>query len=110
MSFLVDTDVVAEIRRRRPSARVVATGNDELFISVVVLGAVRRGVERLRGRDPAQAAILERWLHELYVGYAERIIPIDVEIADEWGRIGAASPIPPEDGLMAATAKVRSSS
>jgi toxin FitB len=72
-----------------------------------VLGEVRRGVERLRGRDPAQASILERWLHGLYDGFAERIIPIDAEIAEEWGRIGAASPIPPEDGLMAATARVR---
>jgi predicted nucleic acid-binding protein len=72
-----------------------------------VLGEVRRGVQRLRARDPAQAAVLERWLHGLYDGFAQRIIPIDVDIAEEWGRIGAASPIAPEDGLIAATAKVR---
>jgi predicted nucleic acid-binding protein len=72
----------------------------------MVLGEVRRGIERLRGRNPVQAAIVERWLHQLYQAFADRIIAVDREIAEEWGRIGAGSPIPPEDGLMAATAKV----
>ncbi len=81
--------------------------DEELYLSVIVLGEVRRGVERLRGRDPKQATILERWLIELYGGFANRIIPVDGEIAEEWGRLGAAAPIPQEDGLMAATAKVR---
>ena len=111
MSYLLDTNVVSEIRRSRASAEVMAwyggTPDDAMSISVLVLGEVRRGIERLRSRDPAQAATLERWLHALHDAFADRIIPIDGEIAEEWGRLGAASPIPPEDGLMAATAKVR---
>lgn len=84
-----------------------STPDEAMSISVLVLGEVRRGIERLRGRDPAQALNLERWLQGLHDAFAARIIPIDGEIAEEWGRIGATSPIPPEDGLMAATAKVR---
>jgi toxin FitB len=111
VSHLLDTNVVSELRRRRPAAAVVAwfdsTRDEELFLSVMVLGEVRRAIERLRARDPAQAAILEHWLHGLHESFVDRVIPIDSAIAEEWGRIGAASPIPPEDGLMAATAKVR---
>ena len=111
MSFLLDTNVVSEIRqRRRGSAEVLtwyaSTSEDELYLSVLVLGDVRRGIERLRGRDPAQARVLERWSMQLRATFADRILPVDAEVAEEWGRIGAATPIPPEDGLMAATAKV----
>ena len=84
-----------------------STPGNEMFLSVIVLGEVRRGIERLLSRDPKQAAILEAWLHGLYDGFASRIIPIDAEIAEEWGRISAPAPVPPEDGLMAATARVR---
>ena len=102
---------MSEVRRPRAATAVVAwfgaTTDEELFVSVMVVGEVRRGIERLRRRDPGQASVLERWLHELYEFFADRIIPVDSEIAEEWGRIGATLPIPPEDGLMAATAKVR---
>jgi predicted nucleic acid-binding protein len=111
LSYLLDTNVVSEIRRRRASAQVIewfeSTPADQLFLSVVVLGEVRRGIERLRGRDADQAAVLETWLGGLYDSFANRIISIDAEIAEEWGRISAPAPVPPEDGLMAATARVR---
>jgi predicted nucleic acid-binding protein len=111
LSYLLDTNVVSEVRRTRASAEVVAwfdaTPDEAMSISVLVLGEIRRGIERLRSRDPDQAATLERWLQGVRDAFADRIVPIDGEIAEEWGRIGAASPIPPEDGLMAATAKVR---
>ena len=71
-----------------------------MSISVLVLGKVRRGIERPRGRDPAPALSLERLLQGLHDAFANRIFPIDGEIAEEWGRIGATSPIPPEDGLL----------
>jgi predicted nucleic acid-binding protein len=110
LSFLLDTNVVSELRRRQPSAHVLAwyesTVATELHLSVLVLGEVRRGIERLRVRDPAQARVLERWLAELRSSFADRILAVDAAIAEEWGRIGAPSPVPPEDGLMAASAKV----
>lgn len=111
MSYLLDTNVVSEARRRGGEPRVAAwlgsVPADELFVSVLVLGEVRRGIERLRVRDPDQAEVFERWLGELRHRFADRIVPIDTEIAEEWGRITAVTPVPVEDGLMAATAKVR---
>lgn len=111
MTYLLDTNVVSEVRQRRGEPRVRAwlesVSPEQLFLSVIVVGEIRRGVDRLRVRDPAQAAVFERWLGELRRGYGDRIIPVDVEIADEWGRLSASDPVPVEDGLMAATARVR---
>ena len=111
MSYLLDTNVVSEARRRGGDPRVVAwlraVPAEELFLSVLVVGEIRRGIERLRPRDPAQSEEFERWLDELRHRFADRIVPIDTAIAEEWGRINAAGPVPVEDGLMAASAKVR---
>lgn len=111
MSYLLDTNVVSEGRRRDGEPRVVgwltSVASDELFVSVLVLGEVRRGIDRLRPRDPDQAAVFERWLADLHERFADRVIPIDTAIADEWGRMTASIAVPVEDGLMAATAKVR---
>lgn len=79
----------------------------ELYLSVLVVGEIRQGVERLGQRDPAQAEVYEIWLERLRRDYADRIIPITTEIADEWGRMNVPGPIPVIDGLMAATAKVQ---
>lgn len=111
MSYLLDTDVVSEVRRRtaepRVSAWLATVPAVDLFVSAIVLGEIRRDIERLRGRDAAQAAVFEAWLGELRSRFGDRIVPIDAEIAEEWGRINAVDPVPVEDGLMAATAKVR---
>jgi predicted nucleic acid-binding protein len=111
VSYLLDTNVISEARRRGGDPGVVAwlssVAQDELFVSALVVGEVRRRVERLRGRDPAQAGVFERWLAELRHRFGERIVAIDAEIADEWGRLTAADPLPVEDALMAATARVR---
>jgi predicted nucleic acid-binding protein len=111
--YLLDTNVVSETRRRRPAPAVLnwleaaRRDRDPLFVSVLVLGEVRHGVERLRVRDSTQAAALENWLAELRERFRERTIPVDREIAEEWGRMNAVSPVPVFDGLMAATAKIR---
>ena len=79
----------------------------EAYISVLVLGEIRQGIERVRPRDPAQAAALDRWLAGLLPAYRDRILPVTPAIADEWGRLNALpQPLPAVDGLMAATAKV----
>ncbi len=80
---------------------------EELYLSVLVVGEIRQGIEGLRRRDPIQAGHLEAWLSGLRRRYVDRIIPIDEEIAEEWGRMNAPDPISSRDGLMAATAKVR---
>ena len=82
--------------RDRCDARVAAwyagTRESDLFISVIVAGEIRKGVERLRPRDSRQAEALERWLREIDRSYADRILPIDARLADVRGRISAIRP------------------
>ena len=110
MTYLVDTNVASEERRRNANPNVRAwwasVDEREVFLSVLLIGEARRGIERLRRRDPAQAAILEEWLVRLRRYAADRIIPITADIADEWGRLNVPDPLPPIDGLLAATARV----
>ena len=112
MSFLLDTNVVSEPRKgRRADANVMrwfsSVGTEELYISVLVIGEIRQGIEGLRRRDALQASHLESWLLGLRRGYADRILPVDLEAAEEWGHMNVPDPISTRDGLMAATAKVR---
>jgi toxin FitB len=110
--YLLDTNVVSETRRRTPSPEVLAwleaarLARDPLFVSVLVLGEIRRGVEGLRARDPRQAVSLEGWLAELRERFRDRTISIDRDIAEAWGSMDPAARPPVVDGLMAATAKV----
>ena len=111
MSFLLDTNVVSELRKgaradRKVAAWLRSVGDGDLYLSALVLGEIRKGVEQLRRRDVLQATALETWLHRITVEFADRALPVDRLIADEWGRIAAVRSIPPIDALLAATAKV----
>jgi toxin FitB len=79
----------------------------ELYLSVLVIGEVRQGIERLRRRDPARVEVFEAWLSTLLHDYGDRIVPVTAEVAEERGRLNVPDPLPVIDGLMAATAKVR---
>ena len=107
--YLLDTNVVSDLRKgKRANPKVLTwfqtVAEDHLFVSVLVLGEVRRGIERILTSDPAQARVLERWLEGLEAAYVERILPITVAIADRWGRLSASDPPSVVDCLMAATA------
>ena len=111
MSFLLDTNVVSEARKgRRADAGVKAwlssVPSEQLYLSVLVLGEIRQGIEGLRRRDPSQAEALDTWLYGLRREFSERILPVSAEVAEEWGRMNAPDPISSRDGLMAATARV----
>ena len=111
MSYLIDTNVISEIRKgARCDANVAAwyasIDDADVYLSVLVLGEIRRGVERLRVRDPAQSGALDRWLATLLNSFTERILPVDQAVADEWGRMSAQRPVSTIDALIAATAKV----
>src|ERR1044071_136106 len=113
MSFLVDTNVISELRKgERANAKVRtwfrSVDHAELYLSVLVTGELRQGVEGLRRRDPAAAAKLDRWLHELVERHADRMLPVDAAVAERWGRLNVPDPIPAVDGLLAATALVHS--
>ena len=105
--FLLDTNVVSEIRKgdhcqTRVAAWFGGVGDSDLFISVLTAGEIRKGIESVRPRDPRRAARLERWLAELERVYAERILPVDARVADAWGRICAHRSAPTVDSLLAA--------
>ena len=110
MAFLIDTNIVSEVGKGvRCDARVAAwyagLGEDELYLSVLVLGEIRRGAERLRRADAARATALEGWLEAVRVTFAERVLPVDRAVANEWGRMTAHRVVSTIDGLLAATAK-----
>lgn len=106
---LLDTNVVSELRKgKRANPKVLACfqtiPDEELFLSVLVLGEIRTGIERVRPSDPTQARALERWLNGLEAAYADRLLPVTADVADKWGRFSAFNPPSVIGGLMAATA------
>lgn len=111
MSFLLDTNVVSELRKKeRMDDRVRAWFDEviaeDLHLSVLVVGELRRGIERIRQKDAAQAAVLERWLQRMTRDHADRILTVTRRVAEEWGRLSAQRSGSPVDLLMAATARV----
>ena len=107
--FLLDTNVVSELRKRQRCDAGVRrwfseVAADELFLSVLVIGELRGGVERIRRRDSAAARALDAWLRRLEHAYQDHILPVTLEICDRWGRLGVEQPLSPIDGLLAATA------
>ena len=111
MIFLIDTNVLSEVRKGGRCDRNVAVwyesvDDGDLYVSVLILGASRRGIEPLCRRDALQSAALERWLSRVDADFSDRILPIDRAVAEEWGRLSAVRTIPVADGLLAATARV----
>ena len=111
MDFLIDTNVVSELRKVAPDPHVVAWHQRHAmasaFLSVLVVGEIRQGIERLRARDARRAEALDHWLAGLMKSYQDRILPITTAVAEEWGRLNASRRPPPVvDGLLAATARV----
>ncbi|MEU0565390.1 type II toxin-antitoxin system VapC family toxin [Nonomuraea sp. NPDC005983] len=109
MSYVLDTNVVSEMTKRTRNAHVQAwldtIHGPALYLSVMVFGEVRKGVELLRRRDPAQADAYEAWLDRLQREFRTRIMPVTADVAEEWGRMNARRTVPVVDGLIAATAR-----
>lgn len=108
MSYLVDTNVLSELRRKQPQSEVVAwfaqRPRQPLYISVLTLGEIRKGIERL---DAARQQPLLDWLEvDLPNYFLGRLLAVDAQTADRWGRLlgSAGRPLPAEDSLLAATA------
>ena len=110
MSFLIDTNVISEVRKGERCDPTVAAwwagvAEDDLWLSALVLGEIRKGVELARRRDPGKADVLEAWLADVVTGFGDRVLPVDTAVAEEWGRMNAVRPVPVIDALLAATAK-----
>ncbi len=113
VKFLLDTNIISEIRKRDRADASVAqwvarTPVMEIGTSVIVLAEIRRGIELKRRSDPEQAASLDRWFAQMRSRLGDRVLPIDESIAETWARLSVPDPLPLIDGLLAATAKVHS--
>ena len=111
MKFLLDTNVISEIRKLQRTDPNVAkwvaqTPVKEIGTSVLVLAEIRRGIELKRRRDAEQAAALDRWFAQIRTRLGDRVLPIDEPIAEAWALLSVPDPLPLIDGLLAATAKV----
>ena len=110
--FLLDTNVVSEVRKvSRSDFRVsrwyASVGESQLFISILTLGEIRKGIELARRRgDSDQASVLQVWLQTVIRRFSGRVLTVDAQVADTWGQMSAIRPIPVIDGLLAATAVV----
>lgn len=108
--YLLDTVVLSELRKLERNAGVTAWFNgkqdNELFLSALTIGEIRRGICQQEKKNPQFAARLSEWLDSLLLLYGERILPISTQIALEWGVISAQTGNSSADGLIAATAKV----
>ena len=106
--FLLDTVIVSEIRKKKPDAGVLRwlskQKDDQLFLSVVTLGEIERGIEKRRKADPGVADELAAWLKSLTRLYADRVLPVTPGIARRWGRLSAQLGHEGADLLIAATA------
>jgi toxin FitB len=107
--FLLDTTIVSEVRKPRPNPSVQAwfeaADGRSLFLSVLVLGEIARWIAIVEDRDAERAKSLRTWLDQLRTGYHDRLLPVDVGVAEAWGRMTARRTVPAVDGLLAATAK-----
>lgn len=109
MSWLIDTNIISELRkgaRCNPHVAKWYTQVDavDLYLSVLVLGEIRKGIDSILPRKPHRAVALEAWLDQVNAAFMSRILPVDREVSDLWGRLAALRPVPVIDGLLAATA------
>jgi hypothetical protein len=110
VKYLLDTNVLSELRRTRPNRGVErwyeAAADADMHLSVMTIGEFRKGLARLRRKDPERAAALALWLDHVLVPYESRVLPITPEIANVWGELNDPEPIPVIDAYIAATAIV----
>jgi len=109
MSYLLDTNIISETVRRMPNRAVIRwlgqIPGESLFVSVLTLGEIRKGIEALA--DKKRREKLRLWLeHDLPGWFEGRVLPIDIVVADRWGRLlaEAGRPLPAIDSLLAASA------
>jgi predicted nucleic acid-binding protein len=111
VSYLLDTNVLSELRKGpRCNPHVAAwfapVPTEEIYLSVLVIGEIHRGIERLRSRDPQAAFTLEEGLTQVITRHHNRILAVDHHVVEEWGRMTAGRPLSTVDSLLAATARV----
>jgi predicted nucleic acid-binding protein len=109
MGYLADTNILSELRKKtRCDANVRnwfnQTDGNLIYISVLTIGEIRQGIEKIRRRDEVAALSLENWLYQIEINACGRILPVTKAIANRWGQINSGDPLPIIDSLLAATA------
>lgn len=109
LRYLLDTNVVSELRRQRPHGAVVAwlqsLDDAQMFLSAVTLGEIQAGIELTRAQDPQKAAEIEAWLELVADTY--NVLPMDAAAFRAWARLmHRKSDTLYEDAMIAATAKM----
>lgn len=108
MTFLLDTDVLSALRRRERNPAVArwleAQRTTDLYLSVVTVGEIERGIVRQRKRDQSFSEELARWLDRVLAWYGNRVLGIDIPTALRWGQVSGALGHDSADLLIAATA------
>ncbi|MGB7556738.1 MAG: type II toxin-antitoxin system VapC family toxin [Candidatus Korobacteraceae bacterium] len=107
--YLLDTNVVSEVRKHKPHGAVVAwladLRDDQVFLSAVTMGELQAGIELTRRQNPEKAKEIELWVEQLEASY--QILPMDTASFREWGRlVHGKSDHLIEDGMIAATARI----
>jgi predicted nucleic acid-binding protein len=111
MKYLLDTCVISELTKPQPNSHVLAwlqvTRSEDLFLSVINIGEIKKGIYKLPASSKKQALLL--WLTSLLEGYQNRIFPVDLDIMENWSSIVASAekigqPVASMDSLIAATA------
>ena len=109
--YLIDTDILSALRRRKRSPEIVTWISTQrmadLYLSVVSVGEIERGIARQRNKNPAFASTLATWLDDVIGLYGERILGVDMPTARRWGQLSAALKHDSADLLIAATALER---
>ncbi|MEI7996299.1 MAG: type II toxin-antitoxin system VapC family toxin [Methylococcaceae bacterium] len=108
MSFLLDTDILSAIRRKQRDQNLEkwlhSINSLDVYISVVTIGEVERGITQQRRNNPKFAEDLQRWLDTILHRYQQRILPLSISIAQRWGRLSGELGHNSADLMIAATA------
>ncbi|MBS0185445.1 MAG: type II toxin-antitoxin system VapC family toxin [Proteobacteria bacterium] len=109
MRYLLDTNIVSETYRQKPNPEVIQwlknVPSEKLYISVLTIGEIRKSIEKLN--DPQRKIKLITWLDVVLLDWFDkRVLPIDLDVAEQWGRLAAHYTLPAIDGLLASTAFV----
>lgn len=107
--FLLDTNVISELRKQDRADSAVRQwirdhADAEFWLSVLVIGELRRGIEMINRRDERSAASLSTWLVSIVNDFEDRILPVTMAVTQRWARVTVPDPVPVIDGLLAATA------
>lgn len=109
MKYLLDTNVVSEIQKKKSNSQVAAwlsiIHSSQLYLSCITIGEIRKGISKLAKKDKIASLKLEKWLERIIIDYNERILNIDKEICEEWGELMSIDSTNVIDALIAAQAK-----